>query len=539
MALVVTTKNQEKTFQEKEIINIGTGSNADFIIPLDFDLLLTVQHNIAENKFVIMNTFSTDKVLFKGKPIGHSLEIENMCKLMIDGSDDFISIKVVANKPQPTAKTASMIANEDFTEDDIKALYGTGAQAAIRIKIEKQKADLEKRRVSLIKEISYVVSDLKKRIDMNSKVGLFLHIVLFFSSLISAFAVSNYLMGLSIQESKNYLHLPTNIKVLFMYAALLYGICLMLKQGIYLFLQNKITKNLSPTAKISEHFMLGVSSVFILATYAINLIYYMNPDGNIAFALLISAFFVGMMATLAIACGYFKSSSVELAMMLDKYEYREDFECLIKEYQEWIHRYINNLSKTKIEYIKNKMFTLELKSLGEMILGIFTAPFLAYGVSNTLAMCFPEAAGWIRISGLRFSPVFLTLATFLIIFAFLSFVNSFLASRKIQASEVLKQDGFSNHQNHGVDIFGVEGIKKLDLERIRSLTIAVVIIFIEFSMNISYFMTEIGGDLQGIFLSIIAALVPTALLIAETYMLSQTKFHLWANEELISKIDKD
>jgi hypothetical protein len=58
-------------------------------------------------------------------------------------------------------------------------------------------------------------------------------------------------------------------------------------------------------------------------------------------------------------------------------------------------------------------------------------------------------------------------------------------------------------------------------------------------MNASYFMQEIGGDLSGMFLSAIAATVPTALLIAETFMLSQTKFETFACEELIAKIDKD
>ena len=358
MTIIVSTKNQEKTFTEKEIINIGTAPNADFAIHSDFDFLLTVQHNVAENKCVIVNTFSTDKILFRGNPIGNSIEIDNICKLMIADSDDFISIKVTADKPQLVQKTASMIAEEDFTEDDIKALYGGGVGAAIRIKIEKQKSDLEKKRVTLIKEITYIISDLKKKIEMNNKSGLFLHIALFFSSFISAFAVSNYLMGLTIQESKNYLHLPTNIKVLFIYSILLYGVCLMLKQGVFLFLQNKTVENISPTSKIAENFMLTSSLVFVLATYAINVIYYFNPDGNVIFASLISAFFVGLMAMIAIACGYFKSSSVELAMTLDKYEYREDFECIIKEYQEWINRYINNLSKTKIEYIKNKIFSL-------------------------------------------------------------------------------------------------------------------------------------------------------------------------------------
>lgn len=58
-------------------------------------------------------------------------------------------------------------------------------------------------------------------------------------------------------------------------------------------------------------------------------------------------------------------------------------------------------------------------------------------------------------------------------------------------------------------------------------------------MNVSYFMTEIGGDMQGIGLSLVAALVPTALLLAETLMLSQTKFDIYACDELLAKVDKD
>ena len=174
-----------------------------------------------------------------------------------------------------------------------------------------------------------------------------------------------------------------------------------------------------------------------------------------------------------------------------------------------------------------------------MLLGIITAPVLAYGVSNTLAMCFPEAAGWIRISGLRFSPVFLTLAAIMIIFGFFMFVNAFLCTRKIQGSNVLKQDGFSNYQIHGVEIFGLEGVKKINSDKNRSLIIGISIISIEFLMNISYFAQTMGSDLGGMVISAVAALVVTAILIAETYMLSQTKYDIWTLEELIAKIDKD
>ena len=182
---------------------------------------------------------------------------------------------------------------------------------------------------------------------------------------------------------------------------------------------------------------------------------------------------------------------------------------------------------------------LQLKSVGEIVIGVLTAPLLAYGVSNTLAMCFPEAAGWVRISGLRFSPVFLGLATFLIIFAFFAFVSAFLAGKKIQGSQVIKQDGFSDYRQHGVSIFGLEGTRKLESDKRLFLSIACVIIFIEFMMNVSYFMSETGGDFKGVMLAVVAALVPTALLIAETLMLSQTRFDIYACDELVAKLDKD
>jgi hypothetical protein len=80
------------------------------------------------------------------------------------------------------------------------------------------------------------------------------------------------------------------------------------------------------------------------------------------FSILISAFFVGLMTTLAISCGYFKCVGKQMSIDLDKFEYREDFEHVMNLYQKWIELYINNLSNTKIANIKDKMFFLQLKS---------------------------------------------------------------------------------------------------------------------------------------------------------------------------------
>jgi len=529
MAFTITTKYGEKTFADKELVNISSREGADITLNLGFDFLLTVQCDNKTNKCAVLNQFNNTRFLFKGKQLPARLDIDRVCKIMIDGSDEFISIKVIGETVNRE------ITNENITENDIKAIYGNDVNAAAKLMIEKRKSEIEAARVAIVKEIGAPINSLKNKLSMNSKSGILIHVAMFFASFICAFGLSNYLTGLPLADAGSVIQMPTNMKLIFVYALIIYAVGLLLKQGVFLSLQNKLGEGTNVT-KIAEKFMITLSIVFYASIYLINVLYYIAPKTFPVFAVLISMFFVGTTATLALACGYYKNSNTELRKELDQYEYREDFERVIKEYQLWIERLANTMSKTKIQNIKDKLFGLQIKSAGEIMLGIITAPFLAYGVSNTLAMCFPEAAGWVRISGLRLSPVFLVLATFLIIFAFFNFVNGFLCSKKIQASSVLKNDGYSNYLQHGVEIYGLEGVRKLDKEMRRSFFIGLCIILIEFSMNASYFMGEIGGDLGGLLLSMLAALVPTALLIAETFMLSQTRFENFACDELVSKL---
>lgn len=402
-----------------------------------------------------------------------------------------------------------------------------------RENLEKIKYEIEAARTPIIKQVGFAINDIKHRISLNFKTSIFVHIAMAVSAFVTAFGVSNFLTGLKIEETKDFINLPMNIKILGLFAVLIYGLCLLLKQGVFNYFQNKTYS--TPAAVSAQTFLITTSALFFSGVYIINLLYYMSI--NPPFAILMSLFFVGLTVVLACSAGYFKCTGHQMSYELDKNEYREDLEAVLHKYRSWINQYINNLSESKIKTLKENLFNKQLKSLGELVLGILTAPFLAYGVSNTLASCFPEAAGWVRISGLRFSPIFLVLATFLIIFAFFSFVNAFWIIRKIQASSVVKNDGFSDYLVHGLNIFGIQAVRKLESEKTRSLIIGCAIVAIEFTMNTSYFMTEIGGDLQGITLSIIAALVPTALLLAETYMLSATKFDIYVSEDLIAKRD--
>ena len=243
---------------------------------------------------------------------------------------------------------------------------------------------------------------------------------------------------------------------------------------------------------------------------------------------------------LGIFAGFTKNIISETGEELDGYESREDFQAVVKDYQQWITLFVNNITRKKLKDINNKIFNLQIKAAWEYLLGIITAPFLAYGVSQTLAECFPEAAGWIRFSaGFKFSPIFLTLATLMIIFAFHCFATSFAITKRLFASNVIKQDGFSDYNVHGVTLHGVESSKNLKKEAKKFFLIAVTVVFIEITMNVSYFVGVMGGDVTGMVLSFIAAMLPTAILIMETTMLGITKFEIIIREELLEKVDKE
>lgn len=532
MSVTITSKNQEKTFREKDFIIIGSNSDCDFQINTGFDFILTVQYDDRQKKCTVTNNFENSNILFKGEPFKGRLVLTKFCKLQISGSDEFISIKINSDE------TVGNIAQKDLTQTEIKELYGNDINTDVKLKLEKRKSDLEKERIAIAKQIAFAINDIKKRLSLNFKASIVLNTALIISSIVMTFGITNYLLGLPISDTVAFMNMPVNIKMLALFSVLTYAVSLSLKQGIFLYLQNRdVTKPLTG-AKFAQNFLIILPTFFMLGFYAVNMIYYMNPNGRIVYGILVSLFFVMINITLAFACGYFKYSGHKLSMELYKYEYREDFEIILNKYQSWIEMFINSIGQVKLNYIKDKIFTLQLKGIGETILGILTAPFLAYGVSNTLAMCFPEAAGWIRISGVRFSPVFLVLATMLIIFAFFTITNGFVNIRKVGGSDVIKLDGFRNYLSHGVDIFGLQNAKALEKERVRFFVIGISIIFIEFTMNTSFFMTEIGADLGGIFISLVAATVPTALLIAETYILSRTNYELFVCDSLISKLDR-
>ena len=82
--------NNEKAFNDSNVINIGSMPNCHFKINPGFDLLISLQ-KLENGKWKIVNNLKSDKVLFRGQPIGASIEIGSLCKLMLADSDELFA----------------------------------------------------------------------------------------------------------------------------------------------------------------------------------------------------------------------------------------------------------------------------------------------------------------------------------------------------------------------------------------------------------------------------------------------------------------
>ena len=513
-----------KDFEEQTSIIIGNSPVCDFIIPeLGESEILKLVYTSQYNSYILMNVSQSRDILCNNKVFS---------KILAQSKFNITSPKMLV--PLEIAMEDALVA--------APATMNVVSKMRVNTPIVKQNEvvasdnDIEKQRVCIIKEIGYKILELKNNIKSANVTGMMLNGAMVILSVVSSFGITNFLLGFKVDNSSSVLNLTTNFWFLGGITLIVLAICLILRWGIFSLLDFNANKKYGETAIVPK-FIIGVSSVFLFVVYVMNLFYYKAIPGFAAASLFVSLLFVGALATVAIGSGYFKYQAAKYQQELTNYEFREDFEAVMKNYRKMIAETINKLSPNKINTVKSNLVNNQMKMFLEGFIGLLTAPFLAYGVSNTLASCFPEAANWVRISGLRFSPIFLVLATFLIIFAFFSFVRAFTAGKQIKGSEIIKFDGFHDYNSHGVTVLGLDSMRSLEKEKKLVMFIACFIILIEFTMNVSYFITEIGGDIQGMFLSIVTALVPTALLIAETHMLSETMYKINNYNELLATLD--
>lgn len=531
MKIVIKYLDKIQEFEGKQTVTIGRDVSSDICIPeITNGIEIKFIYNEKFNNYIVLNSINSRDVLINGKIFSKILAPASF-NIEIKGVSGYITVE--NDSPQPhTIKAQPSISNHSVQN---------GGKTVMADKVMSSGGDVfdndvERNRIAIIKEIGYKITDLKSAILSTNITSFLLNASILILSVVCSFGVTNFLLGLKIDNSKSVLNLTTNAGFLVCISAVVLAISFILKQGVYSLLEFNQVKKYGDT-DVAQKFIILVASLFMFVIYIINLFYYKEVPGFFGASFFIALLFAGALATVSVAGGYFKYQLKTYNQQLTNCEYREDFESVMKSYRSMINKFVNKLSANRINTIKGNLVNCQLRMIVEVFIGLLTAPFLAYGVSNTLASCFPEAASWIRISGLRFSPIFLVLATFLIIFAFFSFVRAFTISKQIKGSEIIKFDGFHDYNSHGVTVLGLDSMRSLNKEKNTVMFIACFIILIEFTMNVSYFITEIGGDIQGMFLSLVTALVPTALLIAETHLLSSTMFKINNYNELLAMLD--
>lgn len=531
--------NNIKNFEDKNNIVIGTTPDCDFIIQ-DSNEIINVKmvYSPKYNSYVLVNTDESDDVLFNNRTFKKVLVPNNFVvthsslnsPIIISTSNDFAAKDLtVPKETKIVTATAStpVSATMERVETQTQSTRG-------RDKKDIFNSPIENSRIAIVKEVGYKIQALKSQIASLGKISFISNAAVFVLSVICSFGMTNFILHLPIDTSSGVLNLTTNYGFLIAISLIVFAVSFAMKQSVFSMLESNQNKRYGESNDI-QRLMVYASIVFMLVIYAINLFYY--KDIALVASIFVSLLFVGALAVVSAASGLFKFQLKNANYQLMNVEYREDFETTLKGYRSLILKYINSLSDNKIDMIQSNLLSTQMKMIFEIIIGMMTAPFLAYGVSGTLANCFPEAAGWIRISGLRISPIFLVLATFLIIFAFFLFTRSFTIGKQIKASEIIKFDGFHDYTNHGVNILGLDAIKGLHKEKNITLTIACIIVAIEFTMNVSYFIQVMGNDLMSMFVSSMAAFVPTALLIAETVMLSGTMHKINNYNEVLQALD--
>ena len=141
MTIVISTSQGEKVFN-KDVITVGTNPNCDVILNTGYDILLTLEYRANENKCSIINTFKSDKVLFKGQPIK---------KVDVSNADSYTHLVITSNKGLAGAYNANVVRKALQT---IKEYETQGIKTVIYIVGQKGISTLKRKCKDLNCEIS-------------------------------------------------------------------------------------------------------------------------------------------------------------------------------------------------------------------------------------------------------------------------------------------------------------------------------------------------------------------------------------------------
>ena len=94
MDIMITSKDNEMFFVNKNVITLGPNNSCNFKLDLQYDILLSIQYDFLTKSYFLLNHFANPNVLFCHKPL-KKLELGQFNRILFKNSDEFITIRVL------------------------------------------------------------------------------------------------------------------------------------------------------------------------------------------------------------------------------------------------------------------------------------------------------------------------------------------------------------------------------------------------------------------------------------------------------------
>ena len=210
MKVVIKYGDLTQEFENQANITIGNSPSCDIIVSeLGDDEVLKLVYAQKYNNYVLMNVSQSRDILCNNKVFSKILVTP---KFVITTKSTTLPIEVTV-----------------FTAVDAKNVSTLTASVAAPHAVHHSDEDMfdndvEKNRIAIIKEIGFKILEFKNNIKSANITNFVLNVAMVILSVVSSFAITNFLLGLKVDNTSSVLNLTTNFGFLVCVTAIVIAI---------------------------------------------------------------------------------------------------------------------------------------------------------------------------------------------------------------------------------------------------------------------------------------------------------------------------
>ncbi len=207
MKIVIKYLDKKVEFDNKTTITIGNSSSCDFVIDeINDETTIKLIYTQKYNSYVLVNSNNSKNVLFNNN---------NFSKVLIPAkfAVNIAELPDAIYFETETSQKSNTLQRKEQTK--VEVVNKTAAKAAA-YSVNSNKNDIfnnniETNRIAIIKEIGYKITELKDSIRSLTVTSFILNTSTIILSLVCAFGMTNFLLGLKVDSSSSVLNLTTNV----------------------------------------------------------------------------------------------------------------------------------------------------------------------------------------------------------------------------------------------------------------------------------------------------------------------------------------